>query len=88
METQHLYLGCLLLHSAGLPEDHVCGFAHALLAPYSTLKRRALSQTPSVSGNTLLVAKQVSKRGGDLRVHWDEERDIVGSWIFETGSGM
>jgi predicted PhzF superfamily epimerase YddE/YHI9 len=70
--------------------DHVCGSAHGLLAPYYTLKQRTLSQTPSVRGNTQLVAKQVSKRGGDLRVHWDEEREVVkiAGEVVRIGSGV
>ena len=77
--------------------DHVCGSAHALLTPYYTSKRRARSEEPSSQPTTNLElhARQVSKRGGDLRVVWDEERGIVkiagevvrtggGSWVYKS----
>jgi hypothetical protein len=77
--------------------DHVCGSAHALLTPYYTSKRRARSEEPSSqpAPNLELHARQVSKRGGDLRVVWDEERGIVkiagevvrtggGSWVYKS----
>jgi len=83
--------------TVGLPEDHVCGSAHALLTPYYTSKRRARSEEPSSQPTTNLElhARQVSKRGGDLRVVWDEERGIVkiagevvrtggGSWVYKS----
>jgi len=82
--------------TAGLPEDHVCGSAHALLTPYYTSKRRAISnQMPSQPRNLELHAKQVSKRGGDLCVIWDEDKEIVkiagevvqtssGSWVYKS----
>ncbi|KIM74922.1 hypothetical protein PILCRDRAFT_827753 [Piloderma croceum F 1598] len=83
--------------TVGLPEDHVYGSAHALLTPYYTSKRRARSEEPSSQPavNLELHAKQMSKRGGDLRVVWDEERGIVkiagevvrtggGSWVYKS----
>ena len=81
--------------TAGLPEDHVCGSAHALLTPYYTLKRRSLSTMQSHTHSLELHAKQVSKRGGDLHVMWDEQRGIVkiagevvqtggGSWVYKS----
>ncbi|THH11049.1 hypothetical protein EW145_g896 [Phellinidium pouzarii] len=43
----------------GLPEDHVCGSANCLMAPYWANKL-------GVASNEVMFAKQVSKRGGDL----------------------
>ncbi|KAI0259365.1 hypothetical protein BC834DRAFT_906539 [Gloeopeniophorella convolvens] len=48
--------------SAGLPEDPVCGTAHTLSTPY-------WMDANSLSG--AVFAKQVSERGGDLRVLLD-----------------
>ena len=98
--------GCLFFTRLNHPErsilipllitDHVCGSAHALLTPYYTSKRRAISnQTPAQPSNLELHAKQVSKRGGDLRVIWDEDKEIVkiagevvqtssGSWVYKS----
>lgn len=49
---------------AGVPEDHVCGSAHCLLVPHWTKKLNR-------SGEQML-AEQVSRRGGDLKVKWME----------------
>lgn len=51
-------------------EDHVCGSAHCLLIPYWYKKR-------GISGGTETKARQVSIRGGELKVDWDTEMDIV-----------
>jgi len=48
-----------LISSGG--EDHVCGSAHCMLAPYWSRKLQ-------VTQNSEMRAKQVSKRGGDLKV--------------------
>lgn len=46
----------------GIPEDHVCGSAHCSLTTYWAEK----------TGNSgkQMFAKQVSRRGGDLKVQW------------------
>ena len=46
----------------GVFEDPVCGAAHSLLTPYWAEK--------SGFAETQVLAKQVSKRGGDLEVSW------------------
>ena len=46
----------------GLPEDPVCGSAHTLSAPYWMATR-------GLSG--VIYAKQVSSRGGDLKIQFD-----------------
>lgn len=52
---------------AGLPEDHVCGSANCLMAPYWADKL----------GKTKMFANQVSKRAGELWVEVDKERRKV-----------
>ena len=54
---------------ACIPEDPVCGTAHTLLTPYWTFKSVLHAQ---VEGNGIL-ARQVSERGGELRIRIDEE---------------
>lgn len=51
---------------AGIPEDPVTGSAHALVAPYWLAR----------TGRTLLNARQVSRRGGRLRL-WQRGKDQV-----------
>jgi len=51
-------------------EDPVCGSAHAVMAPYWYTKKAI---TPGVEIN----AKQVSERGGDLRVVWEKSDNTV-----------
>ena len=55
--------------AACIPEDPVCGTAHTLLTPYWTSKSVLHAQ---VEGNGIL-ARQVSERGGELRIRIDEE---------------
>ncbi|KAI0784964.1 hypothetical protein C8Q75DRAFT_809515 [Abortiporus biennis] len=57
--------------ASGVLEDHVCGTAHCLMTPYWTSK---LGKAPS----DVLLAQQVSGRGGNLKVVWnDEEKQVV-----------
>lgn len=51
-------------------EDMVCGSAHGLLMPYWSTKKNEPK-------GRLLKATQVSPRGGNLRVLWDQDQDIV-----------
>ncbi|KAF8226325.1 Diaminopimelate epimerase-like protein [Tricholoma matsutake] len=51
-------------------EDHVCGSAHCLMAPYWYKKR-------GIPGGQETKAKQVSPRGGDLKVIWEADMNIV-----------
>ncbi|KAF4611488.1 hypothetical protein D9613_004135 [Agrocybe pediades] len=51
-------------------EDPVCGSAHAVMAPYWHMKDNL---TPGKE----VKAKQVSARGGDLRVVWDSAENTV-----------
>ncbi|KAF5323492.1 hypothetical protein D9611_005521 [Ephemerocybe angulata] len=51
-------------------EDHVCGSAHCLLIPYWYNKH-------GVESGKQIVARQVSERGGVLKVTWDGERKTI-----------
>lgn len=51
-------------------EDHVCGSAHCLMVPYWYKKQ-------GIPTGQEARAKQVSRRGGDLKVVWEAERKIV-----------
>ena len=51
-------------------EDHVCGSAHCILGPYWSGKR-------AIPRGQEIKAKQVSPRGGDLKVVWEADRDVV-----------
>jgi predicted PhzF superfamily epimerase YddE/YHI9 len=51
-------------------EDHVCGSAHCLMVPY-WYKKQGIPRGQEAR------AKQVSQRGGDLKVVWEAEREIV-----------
>ncbi|KAJ6601276.1 hypothetical protein DFH09DRAFT_1127334 [Mycena vulgaris] len=51
-------------------EDAVCGSAHCLLAPYWYKKKSLVS-------NEGFSAKQVSSRGGDLGLSWDQGNNTV-----------
>ena len=55
--------------AASVPEDPVCGTAHTLSTPYWTAKNGLHAQ---VEGEGIL-ARQVSARGGELRIRIDEE---------------
>ena len=55
--------------AAGVPEDPVCGAAHTLSTPYWVAKR-GLSTEVQDSG---ILARQVSPRGGELRIRIDNE---------------
>ncbi|KJA25477.1 hypothetical protein HYPSUDRAFT_53038 [Hypholoma sublateritium FD-334 SS-4] len=50
----------------GTGEDHVCGSAHGLLVPFWSSKL-------GIAPGEEIKAKQVSARGGDLRVVWEKE---------------
>lgn len=54
--------------AAGAPEDHVCGSAHGLMGPYWSKKR---------GGETDMIAKQVSERGGVLKIGWNQDENLL-----------
>jgi len=51
-------------------EDHVCGSAHAVQAPYWYSRK-------GIKSGTEVKARQVSARGGKLKVVWDQAGGIV-----------
>ncbi|KAF9024111.1 Diaminopimelate epimerase-like protein [Hymenopellis radicata] len=51
-------------------EDHVSGSTHSLLVPYWFSKKE-------IPPGDLVSVKQVSQRGGSLRVHWEKEANVV-----------
>lgn len=63
-------------------EDHVCGSAHCLLGPYWSHKK-------GIIAGTVLKSTQVSPRGGDLWLVWDEKEQVIRLkgqlFIFATG---
>ncbi|KAJ7757536.1 hypothetical protein B0H16DRAFT_1662420 [Mycena metata] len=63
-------------------EDSVCGSAHCLLAPYWSKKSGLASDQP-------FSARQVSPRGGDLGLFWDQTGDVVAltaaTFVFSKG---
>ncbi|KAH7910244.1 hypothetical protein BJ138DRAFT_1088079 [Hygrophoropsis aurantiaca] len=68
-DKDHVFISRMFAPLIGLLEDHVCGSAHMLLVPYWSKKFGKVGQE--------LPVRQVSPRGGDLKVTWDEERKIV-----------
>ncbi len=54
--------------NVGVDEDPVCGSAHCCLTPYWGERL----------GQTELMAHQVSKRGGKLRLRWQGDRVLLG----------
>ncbi|KZO96404.1 Diaminopimelate epimerase-like protein [Calocera viscosa TUFC12733] len=56
--------------AAGIPEDPVTGAAHCVLAPYWT------KRLGKKDGDTL-TGRQVSARGGEVGVAWDQKRGTV-----------
>ena len=55
----------------GIDEDHVCGSANCLLAPYWADRIKAES-------NEVMAVKQGSQRGGELWVRYDRETKRIG----------
>lgn len=51
-------------------EDPVCGSAHCLIGPYWYGKQ-------GIPARQEIKAKQVSPRGGDLKLVWDEEEGNI-----------
>ena len=66
---------------AGVPEDPVCGTAHALATPYWMATRE-------LSG--VVNAKQVSARGGDLKIQFDvvEQRIKLAGQVKTVSQGV
>ena len=54
----------------GIPEDHATGSAHCLLGPYWT---NALG----IKCGESLKARQLSERGGEMEVIWDQDKCVA-----------
>ncbi|KZO90778.1 phenazine biosynthesis PhzC/PhzF protein [Calocera viscosa TUFC12733] len=64
-ESTYHFVSRVFAPAEGIPEDPVTGSAHCLLAPY-------WSQRLDIPPGQELRAKQVSARGGEMTVIWDE----------------
>eukprot|EP00966_Prymnesium_polylepis_P206203 4778006-Prymnesium_polylepis.1 len=60
---------------SGIPEDPVTGSAHTTLAPFWSARL----------GKRSLVARQISKRGGTLRLTMEAEGDTGGGRVLISG---
>ena len=63
--------------AAGVDEDHVCGSANCVMGPYWA----------SQKGITELKARQVSERGGKLRVGICGDKIKLGGQVRVTSTG-
>ena len=63
--------------NAGLDEDHVCGSANCMMGPYWAAQK----------GITKLKVRQVSERGGKLRVGMDGDNIKLGGQVKVTSVG-
>ncbi|KAK9898095.1 Diaminopimelate epimerase-like protein [Cystobasidium minutum MCA 4210] len=71
--------------SIGLLEDHVCGSAHTLFMPYWASKYAVKAgQEEEVS----LVSRQVSPRGGLLKLRWNNKWGSEDGICWLTGEGI
>lgn len=51
----------------GIPEDPVTGSAHCMLGPY-------WKKSLGLESGAVLTSRQVSERGGEMDVQWDEQK--------------
>ncbi|KAF8899137.1 hypothetical protein BD779DRAFT_1607693 [Infundibulicybe gibba] len=65
-----LFVSRMFAPTALQDEDPVCGSAHCLLTPYWQGKK-------GIQAKQLVKAKQVSPRGGDLTLRWDDEKELL-----------
>ncbi|KIK35001.1 hypothetical protein CY34DRAFT_812477, partial [Suillus luteus UH-Slu-Lm8-n1] len=68
-DADQVFVSRMFAPAAGLPEDHVCGSAHTLLVPYWATRLGKKNQE--------MYVRQVSPRGGELWVSWDQDRSLV-----------
>ncbi|KAJ6560322.1 hypothetical protein B0H19DRAFT_1376109 [Mycena capillaripes] len=60
-----------MFHPPAAAEDQVCGSAHCLIGPYWSKKN-------GLASGQAFTAKQVSPRGGDLSLSWDQNAAVMG----------
>ncbi|KAG2032029.1 hypothetical protein BDR03DRAFT_971163 [Suillus americanus] len=68
-DADQVFVSRMFAPAAGIPEDHVCGSAHTLLVPYWATRLGKKNQE--------MYARQVSPRGGELWVVWDQDKGLV-----------
>ncbi|KAG1740253.1 hypothetical protein EDD22DRAFT_829396 [Suillus occidentalis] len=69
-DADQVFVSRMFAPAEGLPEDHVCGSAHTLLVPYWATRLGKKNQEE-------MYVRQVSPRGGELWVSWDQDRSLV-----------
>lgn len=69
-DADHIFVSRMLAPALGLPEDQVCGSAHTLLVPYWATQLGKKDREE-------MYVRQVSPRGGELWVAWDQDKSLV-----------
>lgn len=69
-DADQVFVSRMFAPAAGIPEDHVCGSAHTLLVPYWMTRLGKKNQEE-------MYVRQVSPRGGELWVIWDQDKGLV-----------
>jgi predicted PhzF superfamily epimerase YddE/YHI9 len=69
-DADQVFVSRMFAPAEGLPEDHVCGSAHTLLVPYWVTRL-------GKKNHEEMYVRQVSPRGGDLWVSWDQDKSLV-----------
>ncbi|KAG2345963.1 Diaminopimelate epimerase-like protein [Suillus weaverae] len=69
-DADQVFVSRMFAPAEGLPEDHVCGSAHTLLVPYWASRLGKKNQEE-------IYVRQVSPRGGELWVTWDQDKGLV-----------
>ncbi|KAG2141875.1 hypothetical protein DEU56DRAFT_795294 [Suillus clintonianus] len=69
-DADQIFVSRMFAPAADLPEDPVCGSAHTLLVPYwaSRLGKKTEEE---------MHVRQVSPRGGELWVAWNQDEGLV-----------
>jgi PhzF family phenazine biosynthesis protein len=69
-DADQVFVSRMFAPVAGIPEDPVCGSAHTLLVPYWATRLGKKNREE-------MYVRQVSPRGGDLWVTWDQDEGLV-----------
>ncbi|KAG2141911.1 hypothetical protein DEU56DRAFT_911247 [Suillus clintonianus] len=69
-DADQVFVSRMFAPEKGLPEDHVCGSAHTLLVPYWATRLGKKDEEE-------MYVRQVSPRGGELWVTWDQDKGLV-----------
>ena len=68
-DAEQVFVSRMFAPAEGVPEDHVCGSAHTLLVPYWATRLGKKDREE-------MYVRQVSPRGGELWVAWDQEKVV------------